>query len=142
MFAPRSLIQQAGVENAVDELPVLGDTLAQYAFTLKSKFLEDPHGCWIPFEHRSLEPHEARIRHQVVEHCVPGRRRKSAAPMRLAEPVPKMRGAREDARARPRADAADRESVAFDRKNQVSSRIAGDPQPRLRIFLGIRMRKN
>jgi hypothetical protein len=87
MFAPSSLIQQAGIENAVDELPVLGDTLAQYSFTLKSEFLEHAHRGGVPFEHRRLEPHEARIRREEIEKCAPGRGGESAAPVRFAEPI-------------------------------------------------------
>src|SRR5689334_10762311 len=141
-MAHPSGFDQIRIEHAVDELPVLRDTVALHGLAHKSDFLEHAHRGGIPLEHRRLEPCEARILLQVFEHGACRGGHDASSPKWFTRPVPETRGSHEDALARAGADATDGRTFEFDGKIDAARRAVDEAQPLVGVIVGVRMRKD
>src|SRR5688572_28444309 len=140
-MARPSRFDEIRVEHAVDELPVLGDTVALYGLAHKSDFIQHAHRSRIPLEHRCFEAREPRILLEMLEHRAACCRHDAAAPKRLTQPVAELRRAHEDALARPRAYPGGGHAVYLDGKIDAPSGTVRDSKPLVGVGVGIRMWK-
>jgi len=119
----------------IDRLAVFCHCITGNGFQFVSRFLEDSHRAWIPFEYAGRYPAKVPCVECVIGHCPQRFSHNSSAPELFTQPVANLGRSAKDVVFEYHANAADCCSLDFNRETRQRICRAGDSDPPLGVFM-------
>jgi hypothetical protein len=54
------------IQDAINQPPIFENASPKHTFTNKRAFLQNPHGRWVPLEHRRFQTDDVKVTEKVV----------------------------------------------------------------------------